>query len=124
MRFVQGALPFVVTLAVVAAVTVVLFYCKQAGLGPHHPIFFYLLPIALVALLYGSVPATLFAMTATLCGAYFLYDPVYSLQVTNPLEIGDLICFSVLALMAVKCAFELLRPTAKIPPARARYGRL
>ena len=123
MRFVKGVLPFVVTLAVIVAVTAILFYCKQAGVGPHHPIFFYLLPIALVALLYGSVPATLFAAMATLCGAYFLYDPIYSFQVTNPLEIGDLICFTVLALMAVKCAFELLRPAAKIPAARARYGR-
>jgi K+-sensing histidine kinase KdpD len=123
MRFVKGAIPFVVTFAVVAAVTVILFCCKLAGFGPHHPIFFYLLPIALVALLYGSVPATLFAVIATLCGAYFLYDPVYSFQVANPLEVGDLICFSVLALMAVKCAFELLRPTTKIPTARARYGR-
>jgi K+-sensing histidine kinase KdpD len=124
MRFVKGAVPFVVTLAVVAAVTAILFYCKVAGLGPHHPIFFYLLPIAFVALLYGSVPATLFAMTATLCGAYFLYDPVYSFQIANRLEIGDLICFTVLALMAVKCTFELLRPVAKMPAPRARYGRL
>ena len=123
MRIMKGTIPFVVTLAIVAAVTAILFYCKQAGLGPHHPIFFYLLPIALVALLYGSLPATLFAVTATLCGAFFLYDPVYSFEIANRLEIGDLICFSVLALMAVKCSFELLRPAAKIPQARARYGR-
>jgi K+-sensing histidine kinase KdpD len=123
MRIMKGAIPFVVTLVIVAAVTAVLFYCKLAGLGPNHPIFFYLLPIALVALLYGSVPATLFAVAATLCGAYFLYDPIYSFQVANRLEVGDLICFSVLALMAVKCTFELLRPAAKIPAARARYGR-
>ncbi len=123
MRIVKGTLPFVVTLVIVALVTAVLFYCKLVGIGPHHPIFFYLLPIALVALLYGSVPATLFAILAALSGAYFLYDPVYSFQIANRLEVGDLICFSVLALMAVKCAFELLRPAAKISTARARYGR-
>jgi K+-sensing histidine kinase KdpD len=124
MQFMKGAIPFVVTLVIVAAVTAVLFYCKLAGLGPHHPIFFYLLPIALVALLYGSLPATMFAMVAIMCGAYFLYDPIFSFQVANRLEIGDLICFTVLALMAVKCTFELLRPAAKIPATRAaRYGR-
>jgi K+-sensing histidine kinase KdpD len=123
MRIVKGILPFAVTLAIVALVTALLFYGKLAGVGPHHPIFFYLLPIALVALLYGSVPATLFAVAATLCGTYFLYDPIFTFQFDNRLEIGDVICFSVLALMAVKCTFELLRPGAKIPIARARYGR-
>ena len=51
MRIVKGALPFAVSLAAVAAVTALLFYCKLAGIGPHHPIFFYLLPIAAVALI-------------------------------------------------------------------------
>jgi K+-sensing histidine kinase KdpD len=124
MRIVKGAIPFVVTLAVVAVVTAILFYCKFAGLGPHHPIFFYLLPIAAVALIYGSAPATMFAIVATACGAFFLYDPVFSFQVNNHREIGDLICFAVLALMAVKCAVELLRPPAKIPAVRTRYSRL
>jgi K+-sensing histidine kinase KdpD len=124
MRIVKGAIPFVVSLAAVAAVTAILFYCKRAGVGPHHPIFFYLLPIAAVALVYGSGPATMFALIATVCGAFFLYDPVFSLQVDNRLEIGDLICFAVLALMAVKCTVELLRPAAKIPAVRARYSRL
>lgn len=123
MRVVKGVLPFVVTLALVAAVTALLFFGKIVGVGPHHPIFFYLLPIAFIALLYGSMPATLFAIVATLCGTYFLYDPIYTFQFDNRLEIGDVICFSVLALMAVKCTFELLRPAAKIPAARARYGR-
>jgi len=124
MRIVKGAIPFVVTLAAVAAVTAILAYCKLAGIGPHHPIFFYLLPIAAVALIYGSAPAAMFALVATVCAAFFLYDPVFSFQVTNHLEIGDLICFVVLALMTVKCAVELLRPAAKLPAVRTRYSRL
>jgi K+-sensing histidine kinase KdpD len=124
MRIMKGVIPFAVTFAVVTAVTAILFYFKLAGLGPHHPIFFYLLPIALVAILFGSLPATLFAVAATLCGAYFLYDPIYSFQISNRLELGDLVCFTVLALLAVKCTFELLRPAPKIPAVRPRYGRL
>jgi K+-sensing histidine kinase KdpD len=122
MRFVKGAVPFAVTLVVVAAVTAILLYFKLAGVGPHHPVFFYLLPIALIAFLFGGVPATLFALTAIFCGAFFLYDPIYSFHVSNPLEYGDLICFTVLALMAVKCTVELLRPV-KPPAARPRYGQ-
>jgi K+-sensing histidine kinase KdpD len=124
MWIVKGALPFAVTLAVVATVTAVLWYVKMAGLGPLHPVFFYLLPIAFVAILYGSLPATLCAGAAALCSAFFLYDPVYSFEVSNRLEYGDLICFTALALIAVKCTVELLRPVAKLPAAKPRYGRL
>ena len=74
----------------------------------------YLLPIALIAFLFGSMPATLFAVTAIFCSTFFLYDPVYSFRVANSREFGDLICFTILALMTVKCTVELLRPV-KIP---------
>jgi K+-sensing histidine kinase KdpD len=123
MWIVKGAIPFAVTLAVVSVVTAILWYVKLAGVGPHHPVFSYLLPIALVAMLYGSVPAMLCTVIATVCAAFFLYDPIYSFSVANRLEYGDLICFTVLALIGVKCTVELLRPTAKIPAAKPRYGR-
>ena len=103
MRYVRSVAPFAVTLAVVAATTAVLLYFKLAGAGPHHPIFMYLLPIGLIAFLFGSMPATLFAVVAIFCSAFFLYDPVYSFRVANPREFGDLICFMILALMTVKC---------------------
>jgi K+-sensing histidine kinase KdpD len=124
MRFVKGAVPFAVTLVIVAAVTAILLYFKLAGVGPHHPVFFYLLPITLVAILLGSAPATMFAIAAIPCGAFFLYDPVYSFRITNPLELGDLICFSMLALIAVKCTVELLRPAkSPAPTPRPRLGQ-
>ena len=123
MRFVKGVAPFVVTLAVVAVTTAVLLCFKLAGAGPHHPIFLYLLPIALVAFLFGSMPATLFAIVAIFCSAFFLYDPIYSFRVANPREFGDLICFMILALMTVKCTVELLRPIKAPAPASPRFGR-
>src|SRR3984957_125360 len=124
MRFVKAAIPFAVTLAVVAAVTAILLYFKLAGVGPHHPVFFYLLPITFVAIMFGCALATMFAITAISCGAYFLYDPIYSFRVTNPLEFGDLIFFSMLALIAVKCTVELLRPAkSPVPAPRPRFGR-
>jgi K+-sensing histidine kinase KdpD len=131
MGLVKGA----ATLAVLAIVTAILWSAKTAAVGPHHPVFFYLLPVAFVAILYGSVAATLAAIAAALCSAFFLYDPVYSFAVANPLEYGDLICFIALALMAVKCTAELLRPSEIAPAAtrsaatrsvapKPRYGRL
>ena len=120
MGFVKGAVPVAVSLAVVSAVTAVLWYIKHAAIGPpHHPVFFYLLPITLVAFVYGSRPGVLCAVTAIMCAAFFLYDPLYSFYVSNRLEIGELICFAVLALIGVKCAVELLRPITKLPAAPA-----
>jgi K+-sensing histidine kinase KdpD len=122
MWFVKGAIPFAVTLIVVAAITVLLLFTKLAGIGPHHPVFLYLLPIALVAILYGTVPAIVCAVVAALCSAFFLYDPIFSFHVANRLEYGDLVCFAGLALIGVKCTVELTRPAGKIG-AKPRYGR-
>jgi K+-sensing histidine kinase KdpD len=119
----KGAVSVTVTLAVVSAVTAVLLYFKLATLGPEHPVFFYLLPIGLVMIFYGSLPALLAVFTAAACADYFLYDPIYSFDISSRVEFGDLACFSLLALITVKCANELFRPSAKIPAAKSRYGR-
>jgi K+-sensing histidine kinase KdpD len=115
MRMVRRAIPIAISLVVVLLVTAILWYLKLAGFGLHHPVFFYLLPVALLAMFYGGGPALLCALAATTCAAYFLYDPLYSFHVANRLEVGDLICFAVLALIGVKCTGELLRPPAKVP---------
>ncbi len=112
-----------VTLAVVSAVTAVLWYFKLATVGPEHPVFFYLLPIGVVMLLYGSLPALLAVFTAAACADFFLYDPIYSFDISSRVEFGDLTCFSLLALMTVKCASELFRPAEKLPAVKSRYRR-
>jgi K+-sensing histidine kinase KdpD len=121
MRMMTRAIGVAVSLAVVTVVTAVLWYFKRVGVGPLHPVFFYLLPVALLTMFCGRMPALLSASLATVCSVYFLYDPVYSFQVTNRLEVGDLVCFAVLALIGVHCTGELLRPPAKVP---APYRKL
>jgi K+-sensing histidine kinase KdpD len=74
-------------------------------------------------LLYGSLPALLAVFTAALCADFFLYDPIYSFDISSRVEFGDLTCFSLLALITVKCASELFRPAEKIRTAKSRYGR-
>lgn len=112
MWVVKAAVPVAVSFAVVAVVTAVLWLVKIDHIGPHHLVFFYLLPIAFVALLYGSLPAMLCAIAATVCAAFFLYDPLYSFYVSNPLEMGELACFAGLASLGAKCTADLLRPAA------------
>jgi K+-sensing histidine kinase KdpD len=124
MRTKIRAVPLAVSLTVVCLVTAILWYVKRSGSGPLHPVFFYLLPIAFLAMLYGRLPALLCACVATICSAFFLYDPVYSFHVTNRLEVGDLVCFAVLALIGVQCTGELLRPPTDVSAAKSRYRRL
>jgi len=78
MRIKIQTIPLAVSLTVVCLVTAILWYFKRSGMGPVHPVFFYLLPIALLTILYGRLPALVCASVAMLCSAFFLYDPVYS----------------------------------------------
>ena len=123
MWIVRQALGVAVSFAVVCVITAILWYLKLAAVGLHHPVFFYLLPIALVAILYGSLPAMLCAFAAIACAAFFLYDPLYSFYVSNRLEFGELVCFAILALIGVKCTAALLRPSTKVPATKSHYGR-
>jgi K+-sensing histidine kinase KdpD len=123
MWVVKRALPLAASLAVVSAVTAALWLVKVTALGPHHLVFFYLLPTAFVAVLFGSFPAMLGAVAATFCAAYFLYDPIYSFQVASTREVGELICFAGLALIGAKCTADFLRPDSNFsPPDAATEG--
>jgi K+-sensing histidine kinase KdpD len=123
MSILKTARPVAVTLAVLCTLTAALWYLRLVGVDLHHPIFFYLLPIALVAIAFGSLPAMLCAVGAIACSTFLLYEPIYSFRVANPLEWGDLICFAVLALIGIKCSVELSRPGTRISATRSRYGR-
>src|SRR6516162_2206487 len=88
----QATTPLAVSLAIILVVTAVLFYFKSAQ-HHHHLVFFYLFPIALVAMLYGSVLSMVCATFAILVAAFFLYDPIYSLYVSDARDVGELILF-------------------------------
>jgi K+-sensing histidine kinase KdpD len=103
--------PIAVSLLIILVVTAILFYVKntQHIARHHHLVFYYLFPTALVAMLYGSVLSMFCAIIATLIAAFFLYDPIYSLYVSDMREVGELILFAVTALIAAKCIAELKR---------------
>jgi len=111
----RRAAPVALVFAVVSVVTAILWFIRISAVGPQHLVFFYLLPIALVATLYGSFLAMLYGIAATLCAAFFLYDPLYSFYVASPLDVGELVCFVGLALIGAKCAADLLQPLVALP---------
>jgi K+-sensing histidine kinase KdpD len=116
MGILRRAAPVALVLGVIAAVTALLWLIRVSAVGPHHLVFFYLLPIALIATLCGSRAAMLYGIAATLCAAFFLYDPLYSFYVTSPLDVGELVCFVAVALIGAKCAADLLQPLVASPP--------
>src|SRR5437867_4572019 len=108
------ALPLTVSLAIVAAVTAVLWYIKLTFGGSHQLVYFYLFPVILVRVLFSDVMAALCAAIASLLANYFLQDPLYSLYNADPLDYGDLVGFLLLSLLAIKCVFtEPLMPPRK-----------
>ena len=116
MWIMKRAEPVAVAFGVVAVATAVLWIVKQSAANEQHPVFFYLLPIALVTMLYGSLPALLGVFFATVLADFFLYDPFYTMSVSSWLEFGDLACFALVALVGVKCTNELFHRSAKNPP--------
>lgn len=123
MHIVRASVPIAVSLAVVSVVTAALWYFRLAMTGPDHPVFFYLLPIALVMIFYGRFPALLCVATAAACADYFLYDPLYSFDISSRVEFGDLACFTFLALIGVKCTSELFWRSTNLPGPKSRFGR-
>lgn len=122
MQRLKGLVPVAIALTVVSVVTAILWYFKLATVGPDHPVFFYLLPIALLTMLYGSLPALLGVVAAAACADFFLYDPIYSFVISSRVEFGDLACFTLVALMGVKCTSELFHRSPRLPPPTSRYS--
>jgi|SRR6516162_4934777 len=113
MRLLKRTAPIAVSVMIILTITAVLFYFKEAQ-HHHHLVFLYLFPTALVAMIYGSVLSMLSAIFATLLAAFFLYDPIYSMYVSDPREVGELIVFASVGLIGAKCIAELTR-SAEMP---------
>ena len=89
--------PFIAATAMVASTTAILLAIYLL-LQPEHLVFGYLIPITAVAARYGSVPAIATAVASDICAAYFLYPPDFSIYVTDPLQVAELVFFAVLVL--------------------------
>lgn len=108
----RWASPVAVAIAFVCVLTATLWYTGQIGVCPHDPVFFFLLPVAFVSFRYGAAPALVTALASFACADYFLYQPLYTLDICSRAELGDLTFFSVLAVLSVKAISEVVRPSA------------
>jgi len=105
----KGAYPIAVSLSVILVVTTILWGIKLNTTGSHHLVYFYLVPIVLIAVLYDGRTAILCTAIALVGADYFLEDPIYSLIDDDPREFGDLVWFALLAVTAIKFVRELAR---------------
>lgn len=119
MSIMARAVPATVSITVIFAVTAVLWSLELAGVHLQDPVFFYVLPVTVLAIAYGSGPALLAVAVAFGCADYFLYHPLYTLGMTTRVEVGDLGCFALLALSGVKCASALFRPVLRTGEVKA-----
>jgi K+-sensing histidine kinase KdpD len=114
MRALKGVFPIAVSVGLVLAVTTVLWHINSTAVGSHRLVYFYLFPVTLIAALYNGRLAALSIVLAVLCADYFLQEPLYSLAIDDPLEYGDLFCFALLAVVAIKSIRELMRPRTSL----------
>jgi K+-sensing histidine kinase KdpD len=114
MRALKGVLSIAEAVGLILAVTAVLWLLKLDNADNHRLVYIYLFPVALIAAFYNGRLAVLSMVTALFCADFFLQEPLYSLANDNPLEYGDLFCFAVLAMTAIKSIRELLRPRTSV----------
>jgi K+-sensing histidine kinase KdpD len=119
MRALKGMFAIVVSVGLILAVTAILWHINSAAAGSHRLVYFYLFPVILIAALYNGRLAVLSTVIALLCADYFLQEPLYSFANDNPLEYGDLFCFTLLAILAIKFIREVLRPRISLEQSRS-----
>jgi K+-sensing histidine kinase KdpD len=86
--------------ALLLALTTGFLWMIDASLQYDHLVFIYFVPTALIAIRYGSLSAMCVTIAATFAVAYFFYAPRFSFKVENPLDLFELVLFSLLALLA------------------------
>jgi K+-sensing histidine kinase KdpD len=74
-----------------------------------HLIFFYLLPITGIAMYFSSTPAVVALITSVAGTTYFLFPPKFSFRIDEPLQVVELLLFSIFAFVASKASSRLMR---------------
>jgi two-component system sensor histidine kinase KdpD len=100
--------PVVVSLISVALTTAAL-WAADAGAASDHLIIGYLFPVTLIAMYYGSMFGLFAALIGGGAAVYFLLQPQYSFQVSDPRHVAEVGFFLVLALIGSKVTAMLTR---------------
>jgi K+-sensing histidine kinase KdpD len=94
-------MPIVISLVAVLLTTAVLFFINSY-LAAQHLVLGYLLPTMFIAVYFGSTIAVLTALASGVAAAYFLFPPLFSFYIADPLHIAELGFFTLLAIVASK----------------------
>jgi two-component system sensor histidine kinase KdpD len=94
------------TLVLVALVTLFVFGLV-AETGLNHGSVVYIIPVVIAASRWGVVSAMVAAITGAVASAFFFYPPLYSLRITDPHEVLNLILFIFVALVVSQLATRL-----------------
>ena len=101
----RRAIPAAASVALTAATTAILFQTHDSQAAPQGLVYFYLIPLVLIAIFSTARIAILSAGMALLCADYFLQDPIYSFYTS---EYDDLILFAALAGLGIKAVQKLI----------------
>ena len=97
----QWATPILVAFAAVLLTTLVLL-AVNSYLAPDHLVLGYLLPTVVIAMHYGSTLAVITSFAGGIAATYFLFPPKLSFFIADPLRVGELGFFLLLAVIASK----------------------
>ena len=101
----RRAIPVAASVALTAATTAILFQMHDSQAAPQGLVYFYLIPLVLIAIFSTARIAILSAGMALLSADYFLQDPIYSFYTS---EYYDLILFLALAGLGIKALQKLI----------------
>jgi two-component system, OmpR family, sensor histidine kinase KdpD len=93
--YLSGALKALVVVAVVAAMVELV----RQYIPFEHPFIFFLLPVLISAIRWGTLPALVAAISGIGTSSYFLFPPFYSFQIKDLENIVNLISFVAVALV-------------------------
>ncbi len=75
----------------------------------NHVSIVYLIPVLISATRWGILPGIVSALAGVAASAFFFYPPIYSLQVSNPQQVIDLILFLLVAVVTSHLAASVRR---------------
>jgi K+-sensing histidine kinase KdpD len=110
----RWATPVLVACAALLLTTLVLL-AVDSYLAPDHLVLGYLLPTVVIAMHYGSTLAVISSFAGGIAATYFLFPPKLSFFIADPLHVGELGFFLLLAIIASKAV------AAITDDARARH---
>jgi K+-sensing histidine kinase KdpD len=102
----RWATPVLVACAALLLTTLVLL-AVDSYLAPDHLVLGYLLPTVVIAMHYGSTLAVISSFAGGIAATYFLFPPKLSFFIADPLHVGELGFFLLLAIIASKAVAAL-----------------